>query len=57
MNYNSETQGGSDLETQGGENQGQLQIKANFDLTLCLPDVLYVDNLEGFPAKFRAGGL
>jgi len=26
-------------------------------LTLCLPDVLYVDNLEGFPAKFRAGGL
>jgi hypothetical protein len=26
-------------------------------LTLCSPDVLYVDNLAVFPAKFRAGRL
>jgi hypothetical protein len=26
-------------------------------LTLCLPDVLYLDTLEGFPTKFRASGL
>jgi hypothetical protein len=26
-------------------------------LTLCSPDVLYVDNLAVFLAKFRAGGL
>jgi hypothetical protein len=25
--------------------------------TLCSPDVLYVDNLAVFPAKFRAGRL
>ena len=33
------------------------QCDRHLVLTLLLPDVLYVDNLEGFPTKFWAGGL